>query len=519
VNNLVHSEPFEAPFQPAREQFEDLAEILGSPGTLERTHSEVEALIQERGMELMRRLFQGHLNARGLGEAQGEVKNAEGQVYTHVRVESRRIMSVFGPVELFRTGYGRRDESPLYPRDGELNLTEDSYTFGTRKRVAVEASKNSFDETVETIRETTGANVPKRQAQELLERAVGDFDDFYKGREVMEQETSGPILVISVDGKGIVMRKEDLREATRKAAEQRTRKLKKKLTRGEKRDTKRMATVATVYTIEPHCRTPDDIVDEVRRLRRASDERPSPENKRVWASIEKSPEEVIDEAFEEACRRDPEKKRHWVALVDGNKAQIRILKELARLYGVQLTIVLDIMHVLGYLWKAAYSFHEEASKESEEWVREKLREILKGKAGYVAGGIRRSATLRRLTGSKRKAVDKCCNYILSYTDCMHYETCLSVGFPIATGVVEGACRHLINDRMDVTGARWSLKGAESVLKMRALRASGDFAQYWQYHENRELKRNHVDKYENHVPCTRKPHANGKDSRPELRLVK
>ena len=515
----AQSEGFENPFQPAREKFEDLAEVLGSPETLDKTHSEVETLIQERGMELMRRLFQGHLNARGLGEAEGLVKNAEGQIHTHVRVLSRRIMSVFGPVELMRTGYGMRDEPSLYPRDGELNLPEDSYTFGTRKRVAIEASKNSFDETVETVKETTGANVPKRQAQELIERAVRDFDDFYKEREVTEKESVGPILVISVDGKGIVMRKEDLREATRLAAEKRTHKLKKKLSRGEKRDTKRMSTVATVYTIEPHCRTPDDIVDEVRRIRGAGHERPSPENKRVWASIEKSPEEVIEEAFEEACRRDPEKKRHWVALVDGNKTQIRILKEYASLYGVQLTIVLDIMHVLGYLWKAAHSFYDDGSKESEEWVREKLREVLKGKAGYIAGGIRRSATLRHLTGKKRKAVDKCCNYILKYTDCMHYDTCLLVGFPIATGVVEGACRHLINDRMDVTGARWSLKGAESVLKMRALRASGDFAQYWRYHEKKEAQRNHTAKYENCIPCTPKPYEIGNGSRTGLRLVK
>jgi hypothetical protein len=303
-------ELLEKPFEPARAEFEDLVELLESSATVSMTHSQVESLISERGTELMRRLFQGYLNSGGLGEAQRDVISEDGIVQTHVRVRKRRVMSKFGPVELPRTGCGSREQSPVYPRDGELNLPEDSYTFGTRKRVAAEAAKNSFDEAVNSIKETTGADVPKRQAEELVRRSAVDFDAFCRGRETIAlvEEETGPIVVISADGKGVVMRKEDLREATRTASEGETHKLDSRLSRGEKHQRKRVATVATVYTIEPYVRTAEDIVSELRRVRREKPERPSPENKRVWASLEKSPEEVIEEAFEEANRRDPERK-------------------------------------------------------------------------------------------------------------------------------------------------------------------------------------------------------------------
>jgi hypothetical protein len=512
----------EKPFEPARADFEDLVELLESSATGNMTHSQVECLISARGTELMRQLFQGYLNSGGLGEAEGDVITEDGNVQTHVRVRKRRLMSKFGPVEVTRTGYRSREQSPVYPRDGELNLPEDSYSFGTRKRIAVEAAKNSFDEAVDSIKETTGANVPKRQAEELVRRSAVDFDAFYREREriALAQEETGPIVVISADGKGVVMRKEDLREATKSALEEETHKLDSKLSKGEKHQRKRMATVAAVYTIEPYIRTAEDIVSELRRVHKEKPERPSPENKRVWASLEKSPEEVIEEAFAEAYRRDPERKKHWVALVDGNKNQINILHRCAKKYKVKLTIVLDLMHVLGYLWNASYAFHEEASKEAEAWVKERLFAILKGQAGYVAGGIRRSATLRKLRGEKRKAAETCADYLLKHSVYLRYDACLANGFPIATGVIEGACRNLIKDRMDVTGARWSLRGAEAVLRLRSLRSSGDFEQYWTFHERQELHRNHISKYAAGIPPTQKPLAQGvRRSRGNLRLVK
>jgi hypothetical protein len=302
-------------------------------------------------------------------------------------------------------------------------------------------------------------------------------------------------------------------EATRKAAESRSHKLDQRLTKGEKRHRKRMATVATVYTVAPHLRTAEDVVRSMApHDERDPPQRPRPENKRVWASLEKTPEEVIEEAFREATSRDPDREKTWVALVDGNKKQLAILKALARTDTVRLTIVVDIMHVAEYIWDASLAFHGEASKEREEWVSERLLSVLHGRASWVAAGMRRGATLRRRKGKKRKLVDKCADYLLKYKAYLRYDRYLAKGLPIATGVIEGACRHLVCDRMD-GGARWSLAGAEAVLRLRALRSSGDFDEYWTYHEKQEYQRNHVASY-----------ADGKVApmmgpRPPLRRVK
>ena len=93
-------------------------------------------------------------------------------------------------------------------------------------------------------------------------------------------------------------------------------------------------------------------------------------------------------------------------------------------------------------------------------------------------------------------IDKACGYLAdrTRTRLMHYAEALRDGLPIATGVIEGACRYLVKDRMDRTGARWSLTGAEAVLRLRAVRASGDFDAYWQFHLARDKERNHAVRY-------------------------
>ena len=126
-----------------------------------------------------------------------------------------------------------------------------------------------------------------------------------------------------------------------------------------------------------------------------------------------------------------------------------------------------------------------------------LLEILRGKASLVAAGTRRSATLRAMTAAERQPVDECADYLLHYSPYLQYDKALAAGVPIATGVIEGTCRHLVEDRMNLTGARWSLTGAEAVLRLRALRSSNDFDAYWEFHEQQEYERNHASHYANH----------------------
>ena len=391
-----------------------------------------------------------------------------------------------------------------YPLEADLNLPKERYSFGVRRRVAKEVIRGSFDAAVEAVDETTGAHVPKRQAEQLAVRSAVDFDPFYSQAEALEEDSPGSILVLSVDGKGVVMREQDLRESTRKAAKKRKRRLPSKRSKGEKNGSKRMATVAAVYTIEPYVRTSKQVVGQIlEKVRLVEPKRPRPQNKRVWASLKKEPEEVIAAAFEEALRRDPEQEKHWVAVVDGNETQLKLLRKYAKKHRVKLTIVLDLMHLLSYLWKAAHVFHDEGSAESQQWVGERLLEVLRGRAGLVAGGMRRSATLRDLDQETRKPVDSCAKYILNHKAFVAYESYLRNGWPICSGVIEGTCRHLINDRMDLTGARWRLEGAEAVLRLRSIWASGDFDDYWRFHEEQERVRNHASRYRAGVPKVRK----------------
>ena len=483
-------------FAEARESFGAIETFLGSKEACSLRESDLERELEKRGRELMRQLLQAHLEVRGPGEAAAPVKGPDGEERIQQRLHERGLETVFGEVRIERAGYVAKGMGSLHPMDADLNLPKELYSHEVRRRVADEAAKSSIDEVVRMLSETTGAHVGKRQVEELVIRAAADFDAFYKGQyEYRPSEQTGSILVITADGKGVVMRREDLREATKKKAEKTKHKLLNRLSRGEKRNAKRMATVAGVYTVAPYPRTAEDVLGCLAPQNGPEKpDRAKAESKRVWASLEKTPDEVIREAFREARRRDPEGRKRWVALVDGNETQIEILRKLFRKEGYHTLIVLDFIHVAERVWKAGLDFYREGSAELEDWVSKRLPGILQGRTGHVAAGMRRSATLHGLDEEARQRVDACADYLLNYKPYLHYDLYLKMGLPIATGVIEGACRYLVKDRMDRTGARWSLKGAEAVLRLRALRTSGDFDAYWRFHEQQEHLRNHVALY-------------------------
>lgn len=488
----------EDPFAAAREKYGKMEAYLVSKDARSLTHSELERELETQGRELLRLLYQAHLDLRAPGEAAGPVQGSDGVAREQQRVHERGLETVFGEVTVQRAGYGAEGIDSLHPLDADLNLPPELYSHEVRRRAAAEAADGSFDNVVESLSETTGAKVGKRQVEELVARAAQDFDAFYEDRQAaaMRSTESGSILVISADGKGVVMRREDLREATRKKAETTEHKFQTRLSKGEKRNSKRMATVAAVYTIAPHVRKPEDVIRTFApHNERDTSKRPRPEHKRVWASLEKTAEEVIKEAIREARSRDPEGMKRWVVLVDGSESQLHTLRKLFRRYGLFASrIVLDFVHVAEYVWKAGTALHGEGNRTLEAWVSEHLLSILRGRSGHVAAGIRRSATRRGLDPHAREAVDRCADYLLKNARYLHYDEYLALGVPIATGVIEGACRYLVKDRMDVTGARWSLAGAEAVLRLRALQASGDFDEYWRFHERQEYLRNHAARY-------------------------
>jgi hypothetical protein len=488
--------PVDANFFAAAEQdFDKITAFLCSQEASALKHSDLERALEAQGRELMRKLLQGYLDQRCPGAAIIPVHDAADEVRPREQLHERRLETIFGTVIVSRAGYGAEGKPSLHPLDGELNLPAEKYSHEVRRRVAIEAAKNSFDEGVAALESYTGARVPKRQFEELVARSAQDFDDYYEMRQQHAQAEphSGNIVVLTVDGKGIVMRPEDLRDATRRAAAKRDQTFTARLGQGRRLHAKRMASVAAVYTIEPYVRTPEDIIARVQKVPDAPS-RPRPEHKRVWASLERTPEEVITAMFDEAEHRDPQHQKTWAALVDGNLTQLDGLQKIAHQRNIDLFILVDFIHVAQYVWKAALVFHPEDFEKQDDWVRTRLLEILRGKAVHVAAGMRRSATLHSMKEEERKPVDSCADYLLSYAPYLNYDKALLNGLPIATGVIEGACRHLVNDRMNVTGARWSLDGAEAVLRLRALRSSGDFDDYWEFHEIREYERNHAAHY-------------------------
>ena len=317
-------------------------------------HSDLERLLATEGQELMRQLYQACLDQRAQAEVNDEVVDAQGKQRTRQRTQRRELETIFGTVEVGRTGYGAEGEASLHPLDAQLNLPDERYSLEVRRRVALEASKNSFDETVETLSRYTGAEIGKRQVEELVGRAAQDFDAFYEQRHhqaaaaeataaeaTATQATAEPpaatdavptdaLLVITSDAKGVVMHREDLRPATRTASERTPRsKLNTRLSKGEKRNRKRMAMVAAVYAVAAQVRTPEQMLAVLARDEEAEPRpaRPRPQHKRVWASLEQQPREVLEEAFREALQRDPQGNQIWVAVVDGNETQLTILKD------------------------------------------------------------------------------------------------------------------------------------------------------------------------------------------------
>jgi len=507
-------------FRRSNAAFETITSRLRSAEVMAMTHAELERLLHEDGLKLLRQLLQDHLDLRSLREQQQgfvPVRGADGVERPHRRDTTRQLETVFGEVEVRREAHGARGQKSLHPLDAHLNLPKDKYSHEVSRRIAKEVACRSFDDAVQTLRETTGAHVAKRQVEQLCVQAACDFDAFYQ--EQAQKAASNPtqtaeLLVVTGDGKGLVMRKEALRPATRKQAEKKVHELKHRLQAGEKKGRKRMAQVAAVYTIAPFVRTAQDIVREFRDPSLPLPVRPRPQNKRVFAHVDRPAEQVLDDAFVEALHRDPERNKHWIGLVDGNAWQIEAMRRLADTYGVALTIVVDVMHVLKYLWAAAAAFCPAGSPQAEAWVTEHLFALLSGThPGHVAAGMRRSATRRGLSPKEREPVEEAAEYLLHHADYLRYDKYLAAGLPIATGVIEGACRYLVKDRMDITGARWGLARAEAVLRLRALRCSGDFEAYWQYHEEQELHRNHAVHYAERVPVPRPPRG-----RPALRLV-
>ena len=490
-------------FARSRERFEEAVDWLSGAKAGALTHAELEARLEADARELFCRLLQDHLDLRAEREERIEAVVGCGGVRRPSAEggHERQLATVFGGVRVRRIAYRARGRCSLYPADGRLNMPAEKHSHGLRRLAAIESARGSFGDAAGAVERATGQHVGKRQLEELAQRSACDFDAFYERRRPCTGEP-GDALVLSCDGKGVVMRPDALRPATRRQAAHATGKLKTRLSKGEKRNRKRIAEVGAVYDATPVPRTTADVLPAADGERAAASSGPVANGKWLTASVTDDAEAVIGEVYDEATRRDPDHQRAWVALVDGNNHQIDRIQAEAQARDARVTILVDFVHVLEYLWGAAWCFHREGDPAAEQWVQHHAKAVLDGKATKVAGAIRRQATKAGLDPPKRKGADDCARYLTNKAPYLDYPTALEQGWPIATGVIEGACRHLVKDRMDLTGARWGLDGAEAILKLRAICANGDFDDYWRFHLDQEHQRVHRSRYaDNTVPTT------------------
>ena len=514
-------------FARSRAAFAELAATLGGAEAGGWTHDQLEDHLERDGRQLLRRLLQDHLDLRALREQHAvqdaltrgrvvAITDAEGIGHRKVeRGHVRHLATVFGTVRVARCAWRADGARNLYPADAALNLPDRRHSHTLKRRAATEAVRGSFEAAEQTLTRSCGKVAGKRQVEQLTVAAASDIDAFYTAA-APQPATDDTLLVLSVDGKGIVMRPDALREPTRKAAAVKgANRYRTRLASGEKQGRKRMATLGAVYDADPAPRRPHDVMTPATTLHAAPDgtggggggggggrrRRKGPVATAKWltGSVATTSQQVISQVFDQADQRDPTHRRPWVVLVDGARHQLDLIRAEAARRKVTIHILVDLIHVLEYIWKAAWCFYQDADPAAEPWVAGHALRILAGEVDTVIAAVQTQATDAGLTAPQRGGVDACIGYLTAKREFLGYGTALARGWPIATGVIEGACRHLVGDRLDITGARWGLEGAEAVLKLRALWSNGDLDAYWRFHRAQEHRRIHQARYQ-HPPA-------------------
>ena len=351
--------------------FGELRDWIASDEAAGLRHAELEDQLDVRGRELLRRLFQDRLDLTAAREERRhDVAGQDGVVRTRAeKGRVRPLVTRFGPVSVSRIAYRSPGRSNVHPLDAALSLPGEKHSRGLRKLAAIEAARGSIDAAGAAISRATGVRIGKRQAEEMVRRAAAHVEAFYLSR-VISPAPDGYPLVLTFDGKGIVMLPQALRPATARAAAAAEGKLATRLSPGEKHGRKRMAELACVYDAVPVPRAPEDIIStpaQKRREKKAQAKMPRGKEKRrepqatgkwLTASVTSDIPVVIAAAFGEAERRDPGRQREWLVLIDGNNTQIAAVAAEAARRGITVTIVIDFVHVLEYLWNAAWSFYD-----------------------------------------------------------------------------------------------------------------------------------------------------------------
>lgn len=465
----------EQAFLKSREQLQAIEAYVKAASAQGERIDKVERELFSQLLLLGRSMLEGFVVAQGDGDA-GPTLEQEGRTLRRSQEpHSRRYLSIFGELAISRWVYAEREGQRIEaaPLDAKLSLPADEFSYvleDWQQRLCV---KESFHEGVTSLRTLLGVAPSERAAEQMNQRIAQSAARFHLHRGTPPPEEEGELQVATADGKGVPMRRpllERVRSGPRRG-------------KGEKANKKQMAYVGAVYSIDRYRRTAEDVLDEIQRRERRKD-RPAPQHKRVWAEMTRVREgescsgrvQLFAELAVACYERDPQQHKPLICLLDGEAALWSMQDQwLAGSVGV-----LDIFHVLERLWLVAHCLHPEKSRAAEAYVTHHLRMLLEGKVGYVIGNFKRLINEEQVCGSQRKTVQAVITYYENNREHMRYDEYLAQGYPIGSGVAEGACRHLVKDRLEQTGMRWTVNGAQAMLHTRAIYLNDQWDDFLEY---------------------------------------
>jgi hypothetical protein len=484
-----------------RERLTNLEQWLAVAAQQGKGEHEVEGHLFREMLALGKQLLGAFLKLAGPGDLGETVMLKEGHTVKRLPEQhARRLLTVFGEFSITRWVYGTRpgQKIELTPTDQRLQLPEGDVSYLLQEWDQLLGTEQAFG----LVRDTLETILGIRQSVDTLERNNRQMADaapaFRQAQPAPKREDEGALLVVTEDNKGVPM----VRPAQAVPAGCHRKK-------GEKANKKQMACIGCVYTVDPHVRTPEELLATLfRDPDRSRQKPPEARQKRYHTALTREENGHVVRAQEEvfqhlrddvALRRQPG--QMVLHLCDGQHS-LETDRHKYLPQDEQTVDVLDLMHVSPRIWEAAHLFHREGSDDARQFVRERLLRILEGSAGRVIGGLRQMGTKHRLKGAPRERLRKLCAFLESNLHRMRYDEYLRAGYPIATGVIEGACRHVIKDRMERAGMRWKLPGAQAMLQLRAIHANGD----WRAFQDARIKYENARLYPdgqtlNNIPWT------------------
>jgi hypothetical protein len=467
-----------------RDQFDQLVAMIGQAADDAQRIDTVERSLMRQLLALGHTLLGLFIAHHGDGDLGPNCQGDQGQALNRLpQRHDCRYVSIFGELTIARVVYGTREGQKIEraPLDEQLGLPQSDFSYVLEDWSQRLCLKESFAEAANSLETLLGLHLGSRTLEKMNQDMAGFATGFRASIESPPADEEGPILIVTADGKGVPMRRPP--EPEPKPHHRRT--------KGEKANKKQMACVGAVYSIKPFVRTADDILDEVMRHEKAKD-RPGPQHKHVWAEMSRdvdgfpltAKEGLFCQLCDELTARNLGHDRPVVCLMDGERS----LWEAQQVYFPEAVGVLDLFHVMERLWAVAHCLHKEGSDESKEFVEDRLRDLLQGRVGYVIGGFRQRLTKGKFSGSRRQVIRSAIEYFENNREHMKYGEYLAAGYPIGSGVAEGACRHLVKDRMEQTGMRWSVEGAQAMLHVRALYLNDEWHDFMTFRIDREQDR-------------------------------